>query len=55
MIRFEANTEGDGVEVKVEKEKSTILEMAAVAMAAKQILDEQIKKIAKEEHNGQCN
>ena len=56
MIRFEAKLDQDeGVSVDVLEEGATISELAAVAMAARDILKIRMKEIMKEEKNGQCN
>lgn len=56
MIRFEATQDKDeGVEVDVTEEGATIAELAAVAMAARDILKKRMKEIMKEEINGQQN
>ena len=56
MIRFEAKQDQDeGVSVDVLEEGATIAEVAAIAMAARDILKTRMKEIMKEEKNGQCN
>lgn len=56
MIRFEAKQDGTGgVEIDVTESGATLSELAAVAMAARDMVKARMKEILREEQDGELN